>query len=59
MEDFDRSDYGAVLRKVERHVIEWERQQTPEQAEWVAHARRTKHRSTGAAAKAIVEAFRS
>ena len=32
--DFDRSEYRAVLREIERHVVEWERQQTPEQAEW-------------------------
>jgi hypothetical protein len=59
MQEFDRSDYGAVLREVERHVIEWERQQTPEQAEWVALARRRKHLSTGAAAKAVIEVLRS
>jgi hypothetical protein len=29
----------AVLREIERHVIEWERQPTPEQAEWVARGR--------------------
>jgi hypothetical protein len=58
IENFDRSDYGAVLREVERHVVEWEHQQTPQQAEWVAQARRTKHLSTGAAARAIVDALR-
>ena len=58
IDDFDRSEYGAVLREAERHVIEWERQQTPEQAEWVARARRRNHLSTGAAAMAIVEALR-
>jgi hypothetical protein len=58
IEDFDRSDYGAVLREVERHVTEWERQQTPEQAEWVARVRRRRHMSTGAAAKAVVEVLR-
>jgi hypothetical protein len=31
MRDFDREDYGAVLREIERHLIEWESQQTPEQ----------------------------
>jgi hypothetical protein len=31
---FDRSEYRAVLHEIERHVVEWERQQTPEQAEW-------------------------
>jgi hypothetical protein len=59
MEDFDRGEYGAVLREIERHVIEWERQQAPEQAEWVANARRRSYMSTGAAAKAIVEALHS
>ena len=59
IEDFDRSEYGAVLREIERHVIEWERQQTPEQALWVAEARHRKHLSTGAAAKAIVQALHS
>jgi hypothetical protein len=59
MEDFDRSEYAAVLRAVERHVIEWERQQTPEQAAWVAQARRRNHLSTGAAAKAIVRTLQS
>jgi hypothetical protein len=58
IEDFDRSEYGAVLREIERHVIEWEGQQTSEQAEWVAKARCRNHLSTGAAAKAVVEAFR-
>jgi hypothetical protein len=53
IEDFDRSEYGAVLREIERHVIEWEQQQTHEQAEWVAAARRRHHFSTTAAAKAI------
>ena len=23
IEDFNRSEYGAVLREIERHVIEW------------------------------------
>lgn len=57
IEDFDRSDYGAVLREIERHVIECERRQTPEQAEWVAQGRRRNHRSTGVAATAIVNAL--
>jgi hypothetical protein len=56
MEDFDRIEYGTALREIERHVIEWERQQTPEQAAWVAHARRRRHLSTGAATTAILEA---
>jgi hypothetical protein len=59
MEDFDRSDYGAVLREIERHVIEWEQQQTPEQAEWVAQARRRRHLSTRAAASTILKARKS
>lgn len=58
IEDFDRSEYRAVLREIERHVIEWEAEQTPEQAEWVARARRCKHLSTRAGAKAIVNALR-
>lgn len=57
MEDFERSEYGAVLREVERHVVEWEQQQTPDQAEWVARTRRRSHLSTGAGAKAIVRAL--
>ena len=54
IEDFDRSEYGAVLREVERHVMEWERQQAPEQAGWVAQTRRRNHLSTRVAARAIV-----
>ena len=59
LEDFDRSEYGAVLREVERHVIEWERQQTAEQAEWVSRVRRRNHLSTGSAARAIVLTLRA
>jgi hypothetical protein len=59
IEDFDRSQYRAVLREIERHVIEWERQQTEGQTEWVASARRRKHLSTRAAARAIVAALRA
>jgi hypothetical protein len=59
IEDFDRSEYGTVLREIERHVVQWESQQTAEQAEWVAQVRRRKHLSTGAAAEAIVQALRS
>src|SRR5262245_40587813 len=55
IEDFQQSDYGAVLREIERHVIEWEGQQTPEQAEWIAQIRRRKHLSTRAAAAAILK----
>jgi hypothetical protein len=58
IEDFDRTEYGAVLREIERHVVQWERQQTPEQVDWVAEARRRKHVSTGAAAKAIAQTLR-
>ena len=58
MRDFDRSEYGAVLREIERHVLEWERQQTPEQAEWVARNRCRHHLSTRAAVVRIVEALR-
>jgi hypothetical protein len=47
------------LQEIERHLIEWDRQQTPEQAEWVALARRRKHLSTGAAATAIIDVLRS
>jgi hypothetical protein len=54
IEDFDRNEYRVVLREIERHVIDWEQQQTPEQAEWVARRRRREHLSTGRAAKAIV-----
>jgi hypothetical protein len=28
IEEFDRDEYGAVLGEIERHVVEWERQQT-------------------------------
>jgi hypothetical protein len=35
LEDFDESEYEAVLREIQRHVREWETQQTPAQAEWV------------------------
>jgi hypothetical protein len=59
IEDFDRSEYRAVLRELERHVIEWERQQTLEQAEWVARVRRRNHVTTRAGAKAIVAALRA
>lgn len=54
IEDFDRSEYGGVLREIERHVIEWEDQQTPAQAEWVAQTRRRHYRSPLAGARAIL-----
>jgi hypothetical protein len=57
IEDFDQSDYGAVLREVERHVIAWESQRTPGQAEWVDRHRRRTYLSTDAAAEAIVRAL--
>jgi hypothetical protein len=57
IEDFDRSEYGAVLREVERHVIAWERQQTPAQANWVAQMRSRSYRSPIDGAKAILEAL--
>jgi hypothetical protein len=56
IEDFEQGQYSAVLREIERHVIEWERQQTAEQAEWVAQARRRTHLSTRAAAATILKA---
>ncbi len=56
IEDFDRKEYGAVLREIERHMIQWERQRTPEQADWVAQARRRNHLSTITAVRGIVEA---
>jgi hypothetical protein len=31
IEHFDRSEYRAVLRAIERHVVEWEGHQTPQQ----------------------------
>jgi hypothetical protein len=37
--DFDRSEYRAVLREIERHVVAWERQQAAAQTEWVARGR--------------------
>jgi hypothetical protein len=58
MADFDRGDYGTVLREVERHLLEWERERTPEQAKWVTQARRRNHRSTITAVQEIVEAVR-
>jgi len=58
IEDYDRSEYGAVLREIERHVLEWERQQSSTQAEWVAHQRRRAFRSPRDAARAIVDELR-
>jgi hypothetical protein len=57
MEVFDQREYGAVLREIERHVIAWESQRTPAQAEWSGWHRRRNYLSTGAAAKAIVRAL--
>jgi hypothetical protein len=58
MRDFDRAEYGAVLREIERHLVEWESQQTPEQREWVAQMRRRGSCSTGEAATRIVAALK-
>ena len=58
IEDFDRGEYRAVLRELERHVMEWERQQSPQQAEWVARVRRRNHMSTRTGTRTIVEALR-
>ena len=58
IEDFDRGEYRAVLREIERHVMEWERQQSPQQAEWVARVRRRSHMSTRVGTRTIVEALR-
>ena len=57
LEDFDQSDYTAVLREIDRHVRDWESQQTPEQAEWVKRQRLRGYRSTLAAADAILAAL--
>ena len=46
IEDFEWGDYGAVFREIERHVIEWEAQQAPAQAEWVSHVRRRSYAET-------------
>jgi hypothetical protein len=46
LEDFEQSEYKAVLREIERHVREWERQQRPEQAEWVTRQRMRGYRPT-------------
>jgi hypothetical protein len=59
MKDFDKSEYGGVLREVERHVIDWERQRTPEQAEWLARMQCRTHLSTGAAVRKIIQALQS
>jgi hypothetical protein len=58
MRDFDRAEYGAVLREIERHLVEWESQQTPEQREWVAQMRRRDYCSTREGAKRIVRGLR-
>jgi hypothetical protein len=56
LEDFEPSDYKAVLREIERHVGDWKRQQTPEQAEWVRRQSMRGYRSTARAAGAILAA---
>ena len=58
LEDFEQSEYKAVLREIERHVREWERQQRPEQAEWVTRQRMRGYRSTLASADAILAALK-
>jgi hypothetical protein len=58
LEDFEPSDYKAVLREVQRHGRDWETQQTSEQAEWVKQQRRRGYRSTLAAADAILAALK-
>jgi hypothetical protein len=57
LEDFRPSEYKAVLREIERHVREWEAQQTPEQAEWLRRQWLRGYRSTFAAADAILGEF--
>ena len=57
LEDFDQSEYTAVLREIKRHVRDWEKQQTPAQAEWVREQRMRGYRSTLAAADAILAAL--
>jgi hypothetical protein len=54
LEDFEQSEYDAVLREINRHVRDWKRQQNPDQAEWVRRQRLRNHRSTLAAADAIL-----
>lgn len=44
-EDFEQNEYEAVLREIERHVRDWERQQRPEQAEWLKRQRLRGYRS--------------
>jgi hypothetical protein len=57
MRDFDREQYGAVLREIERHLVEWESQQTPEQREWVAQMRRRDYCSSREGVKRILHAL--
>jgi hypothetical protein len=57
LEDFEPSEYQAVLRGTERHVQDWEGQQTPEQAEWVSRHRLRGYRSSLEAADAILAAL--
>ena len=59
IENFDRGEYRAVLREIERHIVEWEQQQTPQQAEWASRVRRRNHISTRAATRTIVETLRA
>lgn len=58
LEDFDQSEYRSALHEIEKHVRDWEAQQTPEQAEWVKRQRMRAYRSTLAAADAILAALK-
>jgi hypothetical protein len=58
MRNFEQAEFRPLLREIERHLVEWESQQAPEQRVWVAQARRRNHLSTRAGAQAIVEALR-
>jgi hypothetical protein len=57
MEDFDQTEYGAVLHELERHVLEWSANRRPTGRVGRAGAA-PDHLSTGAAAKAIVDLLR-
>lgn len=58
LEDFSESDQIAALREIQRHVREWESQQTPEQAEWMRLHRMRGYRSTLSAVDAILDALK-
>ena len=57
LEDVDQSEYTSVLREIQRHVRDWETQQSPEQADWVKRQRMRGYRSTLAAADEILAAL--